>query len=195
MTKYWLLLFVCFLFACKSNQHKENELIPYKKDINEIIELIVGKKVSSHSKAALISELFRIKILTPGYPPNMPSPVGSIELHRLLNFKINQRNFFDKTDSLHILSQNEMFKTFQIDRTRLKGIKFISMGDALKNMKSEKEVPFYEMMIPVFSSDNKKAYVEWDSSGCGLCGVGTALFLEKINNKWNIVSEENIWVS
>ena len=111
-----------------------------------------------------------------------------------MQIKINRKSFFEKTDSLDILSQNKLFNTFRIEKALLKGIKFISFKEVEKNISSEMNNSFYSMTIPIFSANRKKAYVEWDHN-CTLCGSGTALFLEKVQDRWVIVLEKNLWVS
>lgn len=189
-----MVLFVFFWVACKSDKPQDKQILPDKNDINQIVKVVVKKEGIINGNALLVAELHRIQVLTPGYPDSIPRPVGSLELKRLLNIKVNHKNFFAETDSLHLLFQNQLFKTFPIEKTLSKQIKFVSSAEVWKNMRSEITISFYDMTIPVFSSDNKKAYVEWDYN-CATCGTGTALFLEKVRGKWIIVYEENLWVS
>jgi len=55
-------------------------------------------------------------------------------------------------------------------------------------------VRYYDLTIPIFSLDNKKAYVEL-TNNCDDCGGATAYYLEKISNKWTIVGWERVWMS
>lgn len=194
MLKSWLILFLCFLFACKSNGPRDKQLLPDKNDVNEIVKVVIEKEDSVHRNALLVSELHRVMVATPALPDNVPPPPDLLQLNSLLNVKINNEVFFRKTDSLHLLFQNHLYKTFPIEKELAKRIKFISSAEAASDMASEKSIRFYKMTIPIFSSDNKKAYVEWDYS-CPLCGYATAIFLKKEDGKWLIVREENLWVS
>ena len=188
-----LVLFIFILIACNNNKSKEKQLLPDKKDINEIVKVIIEKK---HLRADVpfVAELNKNIILSSNYASNAPRPIGSILINDVLKIKLNKVNFFAKTDSLYILYQNSIFKTFRIDGTASKYVTLISSNQILKDRKLEKVTRFYNMSIPIFSADNKKAYVELDFS-CPLCGSGTALFLIKVNEKWTIVKEENLWVS
>ena len=51
------------------------------------------------------------------------------------------------------------------------------------------------MTIPLFSLDGNKAYTQL-TYGCeGLCGNGKAIYLKKINGKWNIIDTFRIWMN
>lgn len=52
------------------------------------------------------------------------------------------------------------------------------------------------MTLPVFSKDNKIAYVELNHycSG-GLCGSGQAIYLKKLNGRWVVSFKRMTWMS
>ena len=59
-----------------------------------------------------------------------------------------------------------------------------------------KPFDFYQMTLPVFSKDNKIAYVEFNHfcSG-GLCGSGQAIYLKKLNGRWVVSFKRMTWMS
>ena len=53
--------------------------------------------------------------------------------------------------------------------------------------KRRRKLPLAYISTPIIAADNKKAFVYWHINS-GLYGNGGILFLEKINNNWQIVS-------
>ena len=69
---------------------------------------------------------------------------------------------------------------------------FVSKRYEQKNKRSQgKSYRFYDLTIPIFSSDMNKAYVELTLYGSG----AQALYLEKINSKWTIIRRIGLWIS
>jgi hypothetical protein len=50
-------------------------------------------------------------------------------------------------------------------------------------------------MVPLFSSDQKQAYVLMDSYYDTTSGEGYSFILRKVNGKWRIIKEELAWQS
>ena len=199
---FYTVLFIAF--SCYQNKkEKPNTNSESITNINEIVEAIIiqdSLDVFSKSKDSpmFCSELRKLNISIPEKNENgliPPPPPRGIYITRLLSDKIIGERFSAK-DSLFILEQNSNPEKLKIKKKLLSKLNSITIEEALiKRKKSKKLFTFYEMTIPVFSIDRKKAYVELDHHCSGLCGSGLAIYLKKINGKWQIIEKWQTWIS
>ncbi|MCF6140935.1 hypothetical protein L1S34_06520 [Flavobacterium sp. K77] len=207
-----ILAFSLFIIGCNNkneNSEKNIKLIAKQfslsevKDINSIVEAIITQDSLEVLKSAdysnyLCDELTRLPIDFPEKQANGLTPPlapGRIYLTELLNDKINDEIFFAKKDSSNLIAQNSKPSIFKIDKLLLININTTSFEKENIKRKKGKNYRFYEMTIPIFSLDNRKAYVELGYHCGALCGHGKAIFLKKINEKWIIVKKFGTWVS
>ncbi len=125
-------------------------------------------------------------------PTSISNPSSSID--NLLGDK--GAAFFSSKDSLYLMQQNSNPKLFLIDTEVLQTIKCTSMEVEQIKIDHHKPFDFYQMTLPVFSKDNKIAYVELNHycSG-GLCGSGQAIYLKKLNGRWVVSFKKMTWMS
>lgn len=204
-TKYMKRITFCAVlfiaFSCSQNKkEKPNINSESITNINEIVEAIIiqdSLDVFSKSKDSpmFCSELRKLNILIPEKNENgliPPPPPRDIYITTLLSEKIIGERFSAK-DSLFILEQNSNPEKLKIEKKLLSKLNSITIEEAL--IKSKKLFTLYEMTIPVFSIDRQKAYVELDHHCSGLCGSGLAIYLQKINGKWQIIEKWQTWIS
>ena len=113
---------------------------------------------------------------------------GSTCIEKIYKSKPIEDIFFRKEDSLDILKQNDFFNEFKIPKSIIKTSKTV---EKTKNVKVVKK--YLQFSIPIFSSDNTKAYLEYDHHSNGENSYGNSVYLEKINGKWKIKYIERNW--
>ncbi|MEY4011483.1 MAG: hypothetical protein RIT22_607 [Bacteroidota bacterium] len=200
-----LLLFVLILFSC--NNKKEN-LIRQKESVNIIQTLIdqkgleMVKDFPTESELPICLNLKKIivnnkcfvetknnfKIITVKLPENTFTNKGEVCIEKIYKSRPIEEIFFLKKDSLDILNQNETFKTFKIPKNIITHFKTV---EKTKNLKTTKK--YIQFSIPIFSSDNTKAYIEFDHYSNNENSYGKSIYLEKIDNKWEIKLIEKNW--
>jgi len=198
-----LLLFL-FLLSCKKTENKSQIEISNTKDINEIVLAIIIEDSLNVTKNATNSKMFcneliKLNIYIPEKSkdgeivPLSPLSRYAVSIEELIHYKKSE--FFKVKDSLHLLKQNSNPQKFKIDKIIFDKINLTTKEIENNKKKTGKPFDFYEMTIPVFSSDNQKAFVQLNHYCNGLCGNGVSLFLEKINGKWKIVDTWETWMS
>jgi len=93
---------------------------------------------------------------------------------------------------LYILFQNDTLKHFGFETKFIKNKKFTNNTEQQRNMRLDRYLKYFELSIPIFSSDQQSAYVEVNKF-CPECGCGFAFFVKKINGNWQIVQRTNTW--
>jgi hypothetical protein len=125
----------------------------------------------------------------------LPPVPGNRYITDLLNDKVNGRPFFLNADSLAILSQNSNPKKLKITDVLTSKLNSTTVEKEKAKYKVGKRYKYYEMSIPIFSNDKKKAYVELGYHCGPLCGNGDAYFLVKTNGAWKIIKKIGTWIS
>ena len=112
----------------------------------------------------------------------------------LLNEEIKGKSFFTKYDSLCIIFQNRNLKSFVINKKILNSIFKTTIAEEQHKETLTKPFQFYELTIPIMSFDRKRAYIEKTFNHISQHGKiserfgdTTAIYLEKIDNKWKII--------
>jgi len=206
MTKIFIIIFICLLFAnCKKNKSEfENSEI---KDINEIVKIVILEDslnvLKSESESKMFCENFiKLDIYIPEKrkenepipPPPKPS-FNDVSIEDLLNNKIENQMFFTSKDSIFLLEQNLKPNKLKIENEIIEKINATSKNIELEKKKIGKSYNYYEMTIPIFSKDKQKAYLELNHYCDGLCGSGKSIYLKMINGKWKIVAKRKSWIS
>lgn len=206
MKKLLLILLVSFSFTkCKNN--KENELDSSKiKDINEIVKTVILEDTlnvlkNEKESGMFCEELVKLDIYIPekrkdneSIPPPPPS-FYKISIENLLYHKIENEMFFTSVDSIYLLKQNLNTEKLKIKKDIAEKINLTTKEKEINKRENGKSYNFYEMTIPIFSSDNQKAYIELNHYCGGLCGSGKSIFLKKIDGKWKIIEIWRTWIS
>jgi len=199
-----ILLFTFIILSCKNSETKTEFETSKAKDINEIVETIINEdslNVSKNDKNSkmLCEELTKLHIYVPekaknvDIPPPPPPPNGNVSIESLLHY--GKLGFFSVKDSLYLVEQNSNPQKFKIDDVIFKNVNLTTRDKEISKKKLNDSFDFYEITIPVFSSDNQKAYVQLSHYCGGLCGSGKDIYLEKINGKWKIVDKCRTWIS
>jgi|GEM_PF-1966402 len=200
-----LLLFILILFSCNN---KKGNLTRQKEAVN-IIQTLIDKKglemikdFSTESELPICLNLKKIivnnkcfvetktnfKIITVKLPEKTFTNKGEVCIEKIYKSKPIEDIFFLKKDSLDILNQNETFKTFKIPKNITTHFKTV---EQTKNLKTTKK--YIQFSIPIFSSDNTKAYIEFDHYSNNENSYGKSIYLEKIDGKWKIKHIEKNW--
>jgi hypothetical protein len=200
MKNIFLLMTILLIFSCNKN---ELDLLKIK-NINEIVETVIKedslKVLKNENLDKLLCDSLRnIQIYIPSKSDAKnsvpPPPPSFTSIERLINSKINGKIFFSSKDSLYIINQNSDSKKIRIDENILKKINSTTTEKEILKANSGKEYNIYEISKPIFSLDNKRAYLELNHYCGHLCGSGKAIFLQKIDGKWKILEQYQTWVS
>jgi hypothetical protein len=208
MKKLILILLVSLSFTkCKNNDNQAEIDSSKINEINEIVKTVIledSLNVLKNNKESkkFCEELIKLNIYIPekrkNNEPNPPPPPPSfykISIENLLYYKIENEMFFTSKDSLYLLQQNLNPEKLKIEKVILQKINLTTEEREITKRKNGELYNFYVMTIPIFSSDNKKAYVELNHYCGGLCGSGKSIYLKKINKKWKIVDKWRTWIS
>ena len=191
--------------SCKKNENKAKLDSDKIENINQIVKAIIiqdSLKIQKTDKnpIELFENLRKLKIYVPtkrdieiGAPP--PPPPNFASINDLINTKIKGKIFFTSKDSLSLITQYAELDSLKINSEILRSVIFTSTKEARLKAKIDEGYYFCEITIPLFSNDNKRAYVEV-AYYCGrLCGGGKSIYLEKINGKCKIIESYHTWVS
>jgi len=193
MIKKILFIYLLLLLACKNEKPKEAYSVPNKNDVNQIIRTIIREDSLNKKKISLSAELRKITVSLKGPTPSRRG-FDTMNVKRLLGRGHDGQYFFSKRDSSYFLFQNRAIKSLKLDSPFLKIMTLMSNAQIQKNEKSDPLFRHYDLSLPIFSLDRKKAVVEFNYY-CKFCGFGMLIYLEKINGKWEIIKQEETWVS
>jgi hypothetical protein len=201
-----LLIFVLTLLSC--NSKKSEELIREKESIIIIQTLLEEKGLEmvsdfrTEQKLPICLNLKKVivktkcfeetktndKISVIKFPEKSFTNQAEVCIEKIYKSRPINNSFFLKNDSLNIVNQNETFKAFKIPKSITQKFKTVELT---KNLKiTEKYIQF---SIPIFSKDNKKAYLEFDKYTDNENSHGNSIYLEKTNGKWKIKYIERLW--
>lgn len=194
------------ILSCKNSKVETDFEASKIKDINQIVETIIIEDTldvlkNGKDSRMLCEELTKLRIYIPEkakkgeiYPPlPPPPPFGNVSIESLLHY--GKIGLFNVKDSLTLVNQNSNPQIFKIDKVLFDKFNLTTREKEIGKKNTKESFDFYEITIPIFSLDNKKAYVEL-SHYCGrLCGSGKAIYLKKINGKWKIIDSWRTWIS
>lgn len=185
-----------FAFSCKN----KNITIERNIEIEKIVESIITQdslNIFKNDSTAipLNKELKKLKIyiLDSNIEKIPPKPIDGIYINDLFYYNLDVI-FISKKDSLDLMNQNLVLKSYRIDNSFSKKLKLTTFKEQKILSKNDRDADFLQLSIPIFSSDNNKAYVEINEICFGNCGWSKAIYLEKINGKWKIVYKHQLWV-
>jgi hypothetical protein len=198
MKKFLSILIIILSFSCKD---KNERIVEERKvEIEKIIECVILQDslnvFKSDSNAIPLSRELK-KLIVYSLTSNMekipPKPENGIYLKDLFYYYLDE-DFLLKKDSLNILNQNQTLKRHLIENSFSRKIKLTTFQEQRVKAKSNVEADFLYLSIPIFSADNRKAYIEITEICFGNCGWGKALYLTKENGKWKILYEKELWI-
>ncbi|MDI5899506.1 hypothetical protein [Flavobacterium yafengii] len=201
-----LLLFLLTLLSC--NTKKNEDLIRKKETLNIIQTLIkqngldMVRDFPTQKELPICLNLKKVivnnkcfeetkandKIIVVKLPEKSFTNQGEVCIEKIYKSKPIDNSFFLKKDSHNIVNQNETFKTFIIPKSITQKFKTVELTK--KSKTTEKYIQF---SIPIFSKDNKKAYLEFDKYTDNENSYGNSIYLEKTNGKWKIKYIERHW--
>lgn len=191
------------LVSCNKNNCTTNEKIR-KIETDKIIETFFEDKYFKNNKDAyaVCIDFKKLKINTESIyaeptkkvqiiklPPRSPRILQNTEVYieRLLNANLKGKKIFKSKDSINFVEQNNCFFKYTIPKKIVGKIKTIPVS------KIENATDYMIFSIPIFSEDNKKAYMEIDCYSKEL-PYGESVYLEKKDNIWKVIDTKTIWV-
>ncbi len=202
-----LILSIAFfsIFSCKNSESKTEFTSLRSKEINEIVKVIITEdslEVFQNSKdeKMLCKELIRLNIYIPEkpkngeIPPPPPPSFNAVSITDLLHYD-RKSTFFKAVDSLYLIKQNLNPERIEIDSKIVGKVNFTTKDKEISKKNKGTHYSYYEMTIPVFSSNNQIAYLELNHYCGRLCGSGKSIYLKKINGKWKVIEKWGTWIS
>ena len=194
MRNFIIIIAIVFLNCSKKdckNPVRETESIEISKVIIEFVRqndtIHLDVPFSSTLKKFNITDLQTTqKEVQPKIVTITADPNREILVEKLLHAEIKGKQFFKKSDSLNFIKQN-CKAIFTLPKNILQSEKLIKL-----DIKKPNNPEYYEITFPIFSSDNKKAYIEIDTFTKEYC-FGSSFYLEKIENKWKIIDQQGTW--
>ena len=193
MKKVAVFLLLIMTISCNNRQNCDDNIKIREIETNNIILTLIDS--TSENIFPICTSLKKLNIRTDfnvkkkkviiKLPPktDLISVNSDVFIETLLQTNYRGKAFFDKNDSLNFVEQNYCLNSKLISDELFKKIKTISLTE-LKDEKSNFE--YIIISNPIFSSDNKKAYIEVDTKSVG-CIYGSSYFLEKQGETWKII--------
>lgn len=190
----------CFLiisvFSCRNNGVKQRYPTPSSNDIDKVIEAVIFKDSipvlkKQKFKYPIVIELRKLLIKKNTLDNQSPSINNTA-------FNLPQwvkSRYFTAKDSSYLFFQNGINKQYTINSSLQNRLETTSISVQNAKHKSGLSVAFYDITIPIFSTDGKFAYVEVTFACSGLCGSAFGIMLKRVKGKWIIVDKELLWIS
>ena len=197
------LIFSAFIFFVGCNNNSRQGFLPAdKKDINEIVEAVVHQdslpflKGGAQGSIPLSINLRKLYVAVPDTTRGVPPPAdhSTVSIFNLFNSLVNQQRFFERADSSYFIFQNNSIDSFIIDKTITENIATTTFAEMQQKNNPKHFARYYDLTIPILSSNQKKAYIEL-TNNCSGCGGATAFYLERINGKWTVAGWQSLWMN
>ncbi|TPG44015.1 hypothetical protein EAH81_05550 [Flavobacterium pectinovorum] len=191
------------IVSCNKNDCTTNEKIR-KIETDKIIETFLEDKYFKNNKDAyaVCISFKKLKINTESLyaeptkkaqiiklPPRLPKILENTKVYieMLTNANLKGKKIFKPKDSINFIEQNNCFFKYTLPKNIAGRIKTISASEI------ENATDYVIFSIPIFSEDNKKAYLEMDCYSKEL-PYGQSVYLEKKDNIWKVIDTKTIWV-
>ncbi|MFC0777092.1 hypothetical protein [Flavobacterium sp. HJSW_4] len=198
-----VIFLILIITGCSKNDCSTNEKVR-KIETDKIIETFIKQNHIENSKDSypVCSSFKKLKINTESIyaqpskktatvklPPRLPRIFENTEIYieRLLNANLKGEKIFNSKDSINFVEQNNCFLKYTIPEKISKKLKTISVS------KIDKAEECMILSIPIFSQDNKKAYMEINCYRKEL-PYGISVYLEKKDTIWKIIDTKSTWV-
>ena len=145
------------------------------------------KKLKINTESLYAEPSKEVKIVKP--PPRLPRILENTKVYieMLTNANLKGKKIFKTKDSVNFVEQNNCFLKYTIPKNIARKIKTIPVS------KIENAIDYMLFSIPIFSEDNKKAYIEIEYYPKEL-PYGLAVYLEKKDNVWKVIDTKTIWI-
>lgn len=194
---------ILLIVSCNKNDCTTNEKIR-KIETDKIAETLLHQKYFKNNKDAyaVCISFKKLKINTESVyaeptkkaqiiklPPRLPRIFKNTEVYieMLMNANLEGKKIFKTKDSINFVEQNNCFVKYALSKNIAGKIKTIPVS------KIENAIDYMIFSIPIFSEDNKKAYMEIDCYSKEL-PYGESVYLEKKENVWKVIDTKIIWV-
>ncbi|MDQ6469491.1 hypothetical protein RB619_02465 [Flavobacterium sp. LHD-80] len=194
---------ILILTSCNKSDCSDNEKIR-KIETDKIVETFIKQNYiqSSNNSYPICNTFKKIKINPESVyakptknlaivklPPRLPRILENTKIYieMILNANINGEKIFSNKDSLNFAEQNNCFLKYTLPVKISKKLKTISVTEI------DKAEECIILSIPIFSKDNKKAYMEIDCYTKEY-PYGACVYLEKNDGIWKILDTRTIWV-
>jgi hypothetical protein len=191
------------IVSCNKNDCTTNEKIR-KIETDKIIETFLEDKYFKNNKDAyaVCISFKKLKINTESLyaeptkkaqiiklPRHLPRILQNTEIYieMLMNANLKGKKIFKPKDSINFIEQNNCFFKYTLPKNIAGRIKTISASEI------ENATDYILFSIPIFSEDNKKAFIEIEYYPKEL-PYGLALYLEKKDTIWKVIDTKTIWV-
>lgn len=211
MTKIIQILVLISLFSCYKDNNRYNYRQTPNKDIDEIIDVIIksdsifpfnylvnqygfnlNKVKSLYDTIPVCKYLSNINLISKSglrNPPPRPLYL-EISINKLLDLKPQNKLFFNKVDSLDFVYQSDLQRVYEINNSYSKKLILTTLQEQLDLHEKKHKICFCNLTYPIFSFDNRKAYVELQFN-CGLSCTGDdcyRFYMIKNGENWDIYS-------
>jgi hypothetical protein len=145
------------------------------------------KKLKINTESLYAKPTKKIQIIK--LPTHLSKILQNTEVYieKLLNANLKGEKIFKFKDSTNFVEQNNCFFKYTVPKNIAGKIKTIPVS------KIENATDYMIFSIPIFSEDNKKAYMEIDYYSKEL-PHGQSVYLEKKDTIWKVIYTKNIWV-
>ncbi len=96
---------------------------------------------------------------------------------------------------IYLLSQNINPDSLEISNKLKEKYNYSQLSKILKDRDNENYYQYYEFRIPLFSKDNRTAFIELNYHSKGYFGRGIACILKNENGKWKVVDKRGTWIN
>ena len=140
--------------------------------------------------------LRKLRVTVPDTTSDVSPPIdhNTVSIFNLLNSLVNNKRFFERSDSSYFLFQNNSVDTFTIDKSITEKLAIMNSYVQQQKINSTRFAHYYDLTIPILSVDKKKAYIEL-TNNCSGCGGATAFYLEKIDSMWTVIGWQRLWLN
>lgn len=197
MKKLSTIFLLLILIGCSKSEFNIQER---NEDINSIVATIIETDSinvlkNNPENNQIVQFLKKVKIVLPNTNKDIIAPINNDEiiLDKIYNSKFERA--FSKNDSLYLLSQNFNPDSLEISNKLKEKYNYSELSNIFKDRDGGKYYQYYEFEIPLFSKDNKTAYVEMNYHSESYFGKGIAYILKNENGKWKIIDRRGTWIN
>lgn len=214
MKSFLVVLLASLVVAC-SQKDKVAYSMPDEKEVNEVVETILLRSKNPifvdqtiidttsgfdrnnfNREETLVRlnvelEKFTVVRFDVNSENKIPDPPHSIPFITLIEFNHpDTSKFFTLSDSTYIQYQNNQYQHFAYTGAYLKQLNIVKASKSIVLEKS-----YYGVSVPIFSMDQKTAYVEVTYHCSEFCSEAYGYILVKKNDSWTIAKKKLIWIS
>jgi len=193
MKKLLFITYILLLLSC-TNKHNPRFPIPSKPDIDGVVQAIILQDSLLIQNIPLSIDLRKLKIYHAKTKLPPPPHLHVVDIKHLLPSSYYKQGFFNRKDSTYLIFQNNVLKSYILNKNSFGKLKFTTTAEQEKQGSTYEFAHYFDMSIPFFSLDQKKAYVQLDRI-CPRCGAGYIIILEKKNGNWRITNRTMTWIN